>query len=165
MEQVGLHLQQTAIARRSNAEDFDQFGRSSFNRYYYALFLIVRSMILEFNPTWDATHSSIPQMLTGSIEREIKQYRSNAQRLGQSDAILLCNRAISALAALAELMRTANTARVTADYNPNIKIVDESAARFSLGTTNITDAHSWATNARALTTTISRAWRLSRGGA
>ena len=71
MERVALELQRTAINRRGQIDDFDQFGRSAFNRYYYAVFLIVRDLMLEFNPRWSGSHASIPGMLRASVHDEI----------------------------------------------------------------------------------------------
>jgi uncharacterized protein (UPF0332 family) len=164
VEKVALSLQKTAVDRRKDGDDFDQFGRSAFNRYYYALFLIVRAFILEFNPDWAAVHSAIPGVLTGSITREIKNFRSSALRQKDHESVEICNRATAALASLAKLMESAYTVRVTADYNPSIKVMDDTNERFSLGTATITQAHGWPDQARILTGAIRRAWRLARGG-
>ncbi len=163
METVGLSLQRSAIEMKAEPTNFDQFGRSAFNRYYYAVFLIVRELILEFNPTWGGTHSSIPAMLTGSVKREIKSFQAKAQRTNDAEAIALCSKAVAALAALASMIKTANAVRVTADYNPDIKISGVGSDRFSLGAIDITDAHAWTGQARSLSQVIRRAWSLSRG--
>ncbi|MBO9380117.1 hypothetical protein GG804_25445 [Sphingomonas histidinilytica] len=163
MEQVAHDLQKKAVERRGVPEDADLFGRSSFNRYYYALFLTVRSFIKEFSPDWQAGHASVPDFLTGSVMKEIKNFRSSAMRRENTEAVAICNKSISALSALADIMRRANTVRVTADYNPDIKIHMIDDGRFSLNNTEITDAHSWAMQARTFCQEIRRAWRLSRG--
>jgi len=163
MERVALSLQKWAVQRRAHHDDFDLYGRSAFNRYYYATFLTVRSLIIEFEPQWTGAHSSVPDFLAGSINREIKRYRSSALRRQQSDAVEICNRTVTALSALADLMKTANTVRVTADYNPSIKIQDDRQNRFTLGTTSITEAHRWASQAQVFSHVIRRGWRLARG--
>lgn len=163
MEQVALSLQKWAVERRRNLDDFDLYGRSAFNRYYYASFLTVRELIVEFEPQWAGGHSTVPEFLTGSIEREIKRFRTSAQKRQQPDAVELCNRAVTALASLSSLMQTAYSIRVTADYNPQIRVVDSDKDRFTLGTTSITDAHNWVSQTRTLTQVIRRAWRLARG--
>lgn len=162
MEQVAHHLQKAAVARRSTPEDFDQFGRSAFNRYYYATFLSVRTLIKEFEPDWAGGHATVPDMLNGSISKEINNFRKAAQRRSEQEAVGICNRALSAAAGLAQMMKTANAVRVTADYNPDIKIKDEKTDRFSLGPTNITDAHAWIDQAKVWIPTIRRAWRMTR---
>ena len=52
MKIVGHHLQQEAIRRTSDAEK-DVFGRSSYNRYYYAAFLTARSLFVSLDPGWE----------------------------------------------------------------------------------------------------------------
>jgi uncharacterized protein (UPF0332 family) len=163
MEKVALSLQRTAVELRAQADDFDSFGRSAFNRYYYAAFLEIRSLIKEFNPNWRAGHSTVPDVLKGSIEREIKIFRKKMLRGKDYDTIKVCDRAVASIAALSEMMNNAYAVRVTADYNPEIKINDEGTSRFSLGSTNITDAHRWLEEAKLHTNYIRRAWRLARG--
>lgn len=163
MERVAHHLQQTAIAKRNGGDDFDVFARSAFNRYYYSLFLIVRGSVLSMKPDWEAVHSGLPDILTGSIYKKIHSYRANSLKRQDAETIEICNRALSALKTLAELMRSANSVRVLADYNPQVKIVDEGDLRFALGTTNITSAHNWPTRATILVREIERAWRLLSG--
>lgn len=164
MEQVAHSLQKWAIERRSNPADFDQYGRSAFNRYYYSVFLVVRSLIVEFEPDSSRSHSSVPEMLTGSIHKELNNFRKSLMRRPDPETIRQFNVALAALNSLADLMRRANAARVAADYNPHIPVVPESAERFSLASTNITEAHDWPTKARLLTGQVRRAWRIARGG-
>lgn len=163
MERVAHHLQQAAVARRGNREDFDVFARSAFNRYYYSLFLIVRSTVLLINPKWDAVHSGIPDVLQGSIYDQINKYRKNSLKRQDRETIEICNRALFALKALADLMKNANSVRVLADYNPQISVVDEGDSRFALGATNITSAHGWPERAKSLTREVERAWGLVSG--
>lgn len=164
MEKVGLLLQKTALSSRQVPDDFDLFGRSAFNRYYYSVFLMVRSLILEFNPSWSASHSSIPDMLTTSVHKELSRYRSKILKKQDSPSVEVINRGIAALSQLSSMMKVANATRVTADYNPAIRIEPLDQERFRLGTATIQDAHNWTDQAKTLTATIRRAWRLARGG-
>lgn len=163
MHEVALHLQKTAIAKRSNAEEFDQFGRSAFNRYYYSLFLEVRSLIREFEPHWAGAHSQLPGELTGSILQEIKSKRKNAVRKKQTDILPVLDRGAQALQALANLLSSANTVRVNADYFPEVRINDLGDKRFSLASVQVTEAHNWLGDARHKVDLVRRAWRLARG--
>ena len=163
MERVALELQRTAIKRREQTDDFDQFGRSAFNRYYYAVFLIVRDLMLEFNPRWSGSHASIPGMLRASVHDEIAKFRSAANKRRNPEQSEAANKASSAIHSLAALMEEANTLRVTADYNPAIKVEDHGGERFALVSTNITEAHQWPTQARLYVQLILRAMRLARG--
>lgn len=164
MEQVAVALQKEAISRRGQTEDFDLFGRSAFNRYYYTVFLIARALMLEFNPNWNATHSSVPGMLRGSVKDEIAKFRTSANRRRNQEQSRMANEAIAAIDALATLMEDANRLRVAADYNPNIKVVDQGGDRFTLVNTNITDAHQWPARTKTHVQIIRRTLRLARGG-
>jgi hypothetical protein len=160
MEQVALSLQMTAIGCR-NARDFDDFGRSAFNRYYYALFLTVRELLSQFDPKWkDLPHASIPPLLLGQVLNGLKRRRKRSIRLGDSRGTELANQAIAAVRELESTMRRGYIVRVMADYNPAIPVTKGTADRFSLGDTDITDAHEWPNIARRLSPLISRAWRL-----
>jgi hypothetical protein len=163
MERVALELQRSAITRRAHAEDFDQFGRSAFNRYYYTVFLIVRELVLEFNPSWDKGHASVPALLRGSFQDELKKFRAAANRRRNSDQSDAASKGIAALHSLALLMEEANRLRVTADYNPTIKVVDQGGERFALVSTNISEAHQWPNRTRLFVKTIRLAMRLARG--
>jgi hypothetical protein len=163
MERVALELQRTAMKRRDQVDDFDKFGRSAFNRYYYAVFLIVRDLMLEFNSRWAGSHSSIPEMLRGTVRGEISRFRSAANKRGNSEQSEAANRAIAAIHSLATLMEEANRLRVTADYNPAIRVEDQGGERFALVSTNITEAHQWPSNATLYVALIQRALRLARG--
>lgn len=165
MHDVALFLQKNAIKRRSKAAEFDQFGRSAFNRYYYALFLEVRSFIREFDPERNLIHSQIHLELKGSIKREIEKRRKKAVANKENDIVALCGRAETALYALASLLIEANKTRVKADYHPEDSISDLGKNRFSLDAVSITDAHGWLAEARRQIPLIRRAWRMARAGA
>lgn len=163
MHEVALHLQKAAVAKRSNADEFDQFGRSAFNRYYYSLFLEVRSLIREFEPDWAGAHSQLPQELTGSIMREFKSKRKSAVSRKQTDSLPILDRGVQGLHALANLLSSANTVRVKADYFPEVRISDLGSDRFSLASVQVTEAHNWLGDARHKLEWVRRAWRLTRG--
>lgn len=164
MERVAHHLQRAAIERRDTPHDFDLFGRSAFNRYYYALFLVVRATVLRLNPKWEGDHSGLPGVLVGDLYKQIGRFRTSAHRKQDKETVELCNRALAAMNELSELMRGANAVRVTADYNPQVPVIDQGSDRFTLGPTNITTAHSWPERARVLTSHVNRAWSVLSGG-
>lgn len=164
MHEVALHLQTAAVSRRKNPAEFDQFGRSAFNRYYYSVFLEVRVLIREFKPDWAGAHSQLPSELTGSITREIRAKKKSALAKKQSDAIPVFDRGLQGLDALSTLLNKANTVRIQADYVPEVKISDLGSKRFSLGAVPVTDAHNWLAEAKRNIELVRRAWRLARGG-
>jgi hypothetical protein len=161
MESVALFLQSKANSCLRDSRDFDLFGRSSFNRYYYAVYLQVRSMLGGLNETWaTAQHKSIPELLTGQVLAKIKSQRTRAARLGDNEAVEICNRAAASVHALATLMREAYAVRVTADYCPDIAVEPDGRGRFRLNLVLVTTAHDWSARARELGQRIKRAWSL-----
>ena len=54
MKIVGEQLESWALDRKVETER-DLFGRSAFNRYYYAVFLLTREMLGEFKASWKKT--------------------------------------------------------------------------------------------------------------
>lgn len=64
MKVVGDKLENFALGEK-NILSKDLFGRSAFNRYYYAAFLVTREMLGELQNSWKATpHRQIPILLT-----------------------------------------------------------------------------------------------------
>ncbi|HVC59305.1 MAG TPA: hypothetical protein VND19_02930 [Acetobacteraceae bacterium] len=159
MENVALFLQTKAISCPPDSHDFDLFGRSSFNRYYYAVYLHVRSLLGDLNGTWaTAQHASIPELLTGQVLVKIKRQRLRAVRLGDNETVQICHRAASSANALANLMREAYAVRVAADYHPDIPVVPDKRDRFRLNQVSVTTAHNWLARARQHGQAIERAW-------
>lgn len=160
MERVGLDLQTTAFSRRADAVDFDLFGRSAFNRYYYATYLEVRAMLRRFNPTWKGSHADIPNELTGWVTTNLSAIQKKVGKIPDNQAIQICKAAKAGAADLAQLLRAAYAVRVLADYEPEVAVVLD-GERFRLDRTSITDAHSWLARARADIAKIDRAWRIT----
>ncbi|MFP3541518.1 hypothetical protein, partial [Pseudomonas sp. SIMBA_044] len=49
------------------------YGRSAFNRYYYAAYLSVREMLQSGQPDYaGASHSDLPGLLEGAVLKRIK---------------------------------------------------------------------------------------------
>lgn len=116
MEIVAHHLQREAISRAAPA-DKDLFGRSSYNRYYYATFLHARAMVGQLRTEWqELPHADYPPLLQGKIQAEISKGRLKAQKIGDADTVALCNRAVAACKELSALMSKGSAIRVIADY-------------------------------------------------
>lgn len=162
METVALFLQTEAKRYPADSRDFDLFGRSSFNRYYYAVYLEVRAMLGSLNGTWGTMpHAGIPDLLTGQVRAQIKQRQKRAAKLGDNDAIQICIRGVASTYELADLMKTAYATRVTADYYPDIAIQTDDDGRFRLNQIAVTVAHDWLARAREHGRRIRRAWTLA----
>ena len=157
MESVAHHLQLEAV-RRTKTEECDEFGRSAYNRYYYATFLRVRKMIAALDAAWSQLpHASYPLTLRGAVRKKLQNGRSKAQRVGDHDLAATCARALSAATEIADLMEAASATRVVADYNPQIP-VDFTGGRFSLNNVRITDAHEWPKKADVWSSIIEKTW-------
>ena len=162
MESVARFLQIQANSYPPSSRDFDLFGRSSFNRYYYAAYLKVRSTLGNLNKEWaSAHHASIPTLLTGQVLMTIKRHRKRAARLDDSDAVQICLSAESSAHELAKLMKEAYAVRVTADYYPDVAVVADDRGRFRLNSVPVTVAHDWPIRASEHGQRIERAWSIA----
>lgn len=158
MQQVARHLQITAMGLVDPLER-DLFGRSSYNRYYYATFLCVRAVLVRLRPEWSRmAHASLPEVLTVEVCKTLKKGRDRADRLGDMELVWQCSRAIKAAKELAALMRSSSATRVVADYHPEILVNFVHGERFSLNEVGITEAHQWPERAQAWLTDIEGAW-------
>lgn len=159
LQQVAHHLQVTANARRDPVER-DLFGRSSYNRYYYAAFLLVRSVLAEMRDEWGKmAHASMPEVLTSEVCRILDKGRKKADKVGDMELSRQCHRAIKAAKELACLMRASSATRVVADYHPEILVNFVHGERFTLNEVGITEAHQWPEKAKAWLGEIHGAWR------
>ena len=88
MEKVARHLLDEAMLRETSDEK-DVFGRSVFNRYYYATFLNVKEGLSGLKKEWEGNlaHASIPEMLRGQIQSELKRGLAKAKRASASRTI------------------------------------------------------------------------------
>lgn len=160
MRRVADHLKSQALLA-ANADEFDLFGRSAFNRYYYATFLIVRAGLRRMSlvaKSGEIAHASVPEILSGTVYKRLKKACTDAKRIGDGEAISLFS--VGALAArdLASLMNSARASRTTADYHPEMQIT-KSGKGFLLITVNVDQAQTWPHKAETLINRIAAAWR------
>jgi hypothetical protein len=159
MQIVGQYLQQEALIQ-TMATDRDFFGRSAFNRYYYATFLQVKTGLGSLRTEWSTmAHADIPGVLRGTVQRELKQGRMRAQKTADKEVITLCSRALAAVADLADLMEKGYATRVTADYHPEISVDFSSGVDFKLNTIAVGAAKTWPSRAAVLVGAITSAWK------
>lgn len=152
MEEVANYLVKQAKQRKIAVEK-DQFARSSFNRYYYATFLIVRQTLTAIDENWRETpHKRIPEILrTSYVKRIRRQLDKNV--LGKSDSKKLASIGAAAASELARLMEIAYEKRVTADYAPETLVVFD-ATTISLEGLSTSEACNWIRRARFLCSKI-----------
>lgn len=121
---VAEHLSEKA--RKEVGARADAFGRSAFNRYYYASFLSVRELLAEIAPDLaKRRHAELPSLLQKDVLSEVRKAANNSAKSG---AITLCqsksfvHQAASATSEIANVLHVANQARKIADYNPQIAV-------------------------------------------
>jgi hypothetical protein len=159
MKKVASFLEKEALSRLSEG-DGDAFGRTAFNRYYYATFLLVRDALRSFRSEWTETpHASVPEILRGTIVKELKKGRRHAEKNEDKPTSSMCYDAIKASEALADLMDKGRRVRVTADYNPEIPIDFTKVGDFKLNAVNVTEARDWPCKSESLILTIKLAWK------
>jgi hypothetical protein len=163
MEHVALHLQKEAN-KNGDSEAGEEFGRTAYNRYYYATFLIIRKMVSRFDTKWSGIpHADYPVLLRGKIKKAFKEERLRAQRASDAELVQICNQAVSTTEEIAQLMEKGSATRVVADYQPEIAIIFSKSERFSLQGIDITEAHQWPIKARNFSNSLSAAWNQIRG--
>ncbi|MBC3382033.1 hypothetical protein H8I69_23235 [Serratia fonticola] len=161
MKIVGEALESLAI-KESSAENANLYGRSAFNRYYYASFLVTRETLAKLDPKWKMTpHAEIPTRLRETICISVKRELEKQVRAGlktKSEKGNLLTNLQSSSAELAELLEHAYDARVVADYRPEELIkIDEKIV--SLRSYKLTTARAWPDRANAYCKIILRVWK------
>lgn len=144
LPRVAEHL--CKAARSSNSGEADAFGRSAFNRYYYAAYLSTRDLLAVIDGAWSRTpHSNIPGILEDDLR---KRFQRNLKRLqdkgliSEGKAKSLASQVGAAGSEIASVLRVAYTVRVTADYIPEEKVIFEPTT-FQLATHTEAEAKNW----------------------
>lgn len=152
MELVAKHLESEALSRKS-PEEIDVFGRTAFNRYYYATFWIVRNAVAKIDPKWsEPTHSDLPNLLEGAFLKLFRKEIKKAGVLGVKVEILTA-RSNGSAGGLASLMRHAYALRVQADYKFDAGVTKEGAV-LVLKETKTSEAANWPRKAETLTSDL-----------
>ncbi|TDM06122.1 MAG: hypothetical protein C4K60_15855 [Ideonella sp. MAG2] len=159
MEDVAQHLQQEAI-KRTDPGQRDEFARSAFNRFYYATFIPLSRSLADMKDQWtELPHKDVPELLRGSLIRELKLGKKRAEKLGDNDTAGLCARAISNCHEVAAIMETGYAVRVAADYKSEVRIDFSSGADFKLSNVPVSIAKQWPKRVEAYVGSISAAMR------
>lgn len=159
MEEVAIHLQQEAT-RRHDPRHRDVFGRSAFNRYYYATFIPISRALASLKDEWnELPHGSVPEVIRGSVIRALKSGKQRANRLGDYATVTSCDRAIAFCHELADIMETGYAVRVTADYHSEVPVDFSSGVDFRLNTVSVSIARQWPSRAAACSEVLTQTWR------
>lgn len=157
IEDVAHHLQTEALARPTHERD--SFGRSAFNRFYYAAFLSVSRVLKALDPGWAGIpHKDIPALVRGQIRATLRRGEQKANRVGDRATASECGRAIALCHDLAELMTLGYAVRVAADYQEDVAVDFSDGVDFRLATVPVSTAKQWPRRATAYAESIQRAW-------
>lgn len=161
MKVVGEKLEDFALSESDSAKK-DLFGRSAFNRYYYAAFLITREMLGEIDPKWKQTpHKEIPNLLQTSVRKPVVQrLKQDARKdlITNGELSTLQTKLTKATTELANLLVQAYDVRLIADYEPE-KHITESNRVITLSSCKLTAANTWADRAGAYCKDIRKVWK------
>ena len=168
MERVGAQLKHWAIDGCPDAAK-DVFGRSAYNRYYYAAFLTTKDMLATLGKLcgkkgWGKTpHKAIPDCLQGCVSKKFKKQLKVSIKttlLNQEEGAKSSEQFQSNINALADLMKSSYEVRIVADYEPEIRIVWGDDGRSpSLNGYGLSSARDWHKKARIYCKEISRSWK------
>lgn len=161
MKVVADKLKEIALAADTDLK-VDQFGRSAFNRYYYAAFLAVRKTLMEIDDGWARSpHKNLPKILTDTVFQSAKRIaiRLNKKRLltkPEMAQILLSIKIC--VNDLSKILQSGYEARRCADYSPE-DTVKRISGNLSLGNHTIHEAQSWPTRAEIKAGQLLKCWR------
>lgn len=143
--EVAEHLSNRANALAGN-DSADAFGRSAFNRYYYASFHTVRDLLLALDESWAKTpHKNLPSLVENDLIKRMRTLAKKQERLGALNAArgrALLSQAQHAASDIAVVLREAYAVRLAADYEPN-KSVSFFAGGFRLVEHTNAEAKNW----------------------
>lgn len=141
---VADHLSKEAKSR--HADEADAFGRTAFNRYYYAAFLSTRELLTQINASWSReSHSNIPDLLEGALLTRLRTALKRQRARGivpEGRAKTLVSQAVAAAGDMASILRAAYKVRVVSDYEPEEKVTFEPAT-FRLASHTEAEAKRW----------------------
>ncbi len=161
MKIVGEKLQDIAISETDSVKQ-DLFGRSAFNRFYYAAFLEVRKMLGELDPKWKRTpHGNIPQLLEKGVRKPVTNALRESVKgdvITEAESNKRKHELFTSTTDLANLLREAYDIRLIADYEPE-NIVEVNDKVISLNSLKLTTAISWSNKASSYCKSIRKVWK------
>jgi len=161
MKVVGEQLQDWAQEQKDDLNK-DVFGRSAFNRYYYAAYLITRMNLGELNPIWKTEkHKAMPNTLITTVRKPViraleKQVKKDV--MTESERSKAVGSLKVATAALSDLLKEAYDLRCVADYEPE-ELISFDNKLLLLKEYKLDSARKWPSKASAYCKTIRRIWR------
>lgn len=160
MKFVGEKLEDLALKDPEFCHS-DLLGRSAFNRYYYASFLITRKLLGELRSNWKGTaHKNIPELLRESLKKPVVTTLNSQVKKGlmsQSEKSRILTRLQISTEELAEMLEAAYDARIIADYIPE-ELIDINNKVICLRSYKLSTAKQWPDRASSYCKTIYRVW-------
>ncbi len=158
MESVGKKLKFWAESQHAHQ---NMFGRSAYNRFYYASYLLTRKTLSNLDSKWqNAKHKNIPELLVTSVRKPVKtalkiQLKKGLITHGQHSKSL--NTLNQSTLELSDLLVQAYDLRCIADYEPEIPIVAEKQV-LTLNEYKLNTAEKWPGKANACCKSIRKIW-------
>lgn len=160
MKAVGEQLQDWAVTQKEIAVK-DLFGRSAFNRYYYAAYLVTRKNLGELDPKWKKEkHKALPNTLVTTVRKPVGQELDKQVKKGvitNKERSVALDSLKVATAALSDLLREAYDLRCVADYEPE-ESIEVDGKVMSLKDCKLNTAREWPSKANAYCKTIRKVW-------
>ncbi len=145
MEIVADDLARTPRAATDDHR-LDLFGRSAYNRYYYAIFLNIRSVLRRIDSRWSKpAHAEIPNLLRDTLPNRLKKHIERAKRDGlisEGRGQQMYSVAKAAAWDLSSLLDSAREVRRIADYEPELTLTRDGTI-IMLGTCTLDAAKKW----------------------
>lgn len=161
MRYVGSELERLALLN-TDPDDTDLLGRSAFNRYYYAAFLITRETLGFMRSSWKGTaHAEIPNLLEKGLRKPAKAALKQQVRLGlldKGDESRLLSDLNAIGNELAQLLKLAYDARILADYEPEIRTTQDGDVIY-LKSHKLPTARNWPDQAEKYCAKLKRIWK------
>ena len=161
MKRVGVALENIALDASGTAEK-DLFGRSAFNRYYYAAFLQTREMLGQFKSGWKKTpHKGIPELLKTQVKRQVSSKLKKAVKkelVSEQERSRILTKLNRATSELSNLLAEAYDIRVIADYESETLLASDGRT-LTLNEYKLATANGWANRASAYCKDIRCVWR------
>lgn len=143
-----LHFVGTTLsgeAKKSNGDIADAFGRSAFNRYYYAAYLEVRSLLLMFKSSWKINHQEAPNYLRKNLPKIFREEINRQQKrhvITHAEGMKISSAVLRSGSYIADVLAVAYKVRSISDYEPNEPVIFDHAT-FYLDFHSEVDAKGW----------------------
>lgn len=144
--EVATSLKKDAYLSKSRNEELAiAYGRTSFNRYYYACYLSARDLVKQLLPGTKFQHGEAPDLIEKNVVKLIKQksqkqHKDGLISFGDNSRIITTTN--QSAAEIARILKVGYLIRGIADYEPEVNVIFENDT-FSLEKHTESEANSW----------------------